>query len=444
MAAAVDRPTVKTFQWAWPIDPRTARDPLRHRRSIPIGQTRTFWSANCFWGNRPLHRSRILRTEFMDPDSKQYFLDALATPSPSGFEEPIQRLNQRYIESHVDQTRIDIHGNFVAVAGPTENAPKLLLAGHCDQIGMLVSHIDDDGFIYAQTIGGWDPQQLIGQAMTIWPRSVRDQLHRQRDSSGSGGPPSEAANASAPIPAVISRKPIHLLSTKERGRVVDLDELWLDIGAADGSDAKRQVSIGDPVTLDLRHRRAGDSRMTGPGMDNKSGMWTVVEALRRATELGALSCQAHAVATVQEEIGLRGAKTAAGSIHPDVAIAVDVTHASDCPTIEKNRQGDIRLGRGPVIFRGPNINAKVADRLIDICTRRSLPYQTAAIARATPNDANALQIHGGGVAVGLVAIPNRYMHSAVEMIDLEDLDAAATLLAHFARELSSQCDFIPS
>ena len=383
----------------------------------------------------------------MDSQSRQYFLDALATPSPSGFEEPIQRLNRRYIQSHVDQTRVDIHGNLVAAAGPTEDAPKLLLAGHCDQIGMLVSHIDDDGFIYAQTIGGWDPQQLIGQAMSIWPRPVRDHLHRDSEAPDHSGLPKDdvpgSMNADGPISAVISRKPIHLLSTKERGRVVDLDELWLDIGAADGVDAKRQVSIGDPVTLDLRHRPVGGSRMTGPGMDNKSGMWTVVEALKRATELGTLSCRAHAVATVQEEIGLRGAKTAAGSIHPDVAIAVDVTHASDCPTIEKNRQGDIRLGRGTVIFRGPNINAKVADRLIEICSQQNLPYQTAAIARATPNDANALQIHGGGVAVGLVAIPNRYMHSAVEMIDLEDIDAAATLLAHFADRLGPRCDFIP-
>ena len=171
-------------------------------------------------------------------------------------------------------------------------------------------------------------------------------------------------------------------------------------------------------------------------MDNKSGMWTVMEALRRAAGGPTpLRCHLHSVATVQEEIGLRGAKTAAGSIDPSVAIAVDVTHASDCPTIDKQKQGEIALGAGPVIFRGPNINPKVAARLIELCETHSIPYQLAAIGRATPNDANVLQIHGGGVATGLVAIPNRYMHSAVEVISLADIDHAATLLSLFAQSL---------
>jgi endoglucanase len=152
----------------------------------------------------------------------------------------------------------------------------------------------------------------------------------------------------------------------------------------------------------------------------------------------------HSVATVQEEIGLRGAKTAAANIDPAVAIAVDVTHASDCPTIDKQKHGEISIAAGPVIFRGPNINAKVASRLIEICESNSLPYQLAAIGRATPNDANALQIHGGGVATGLVAIPNRYMHSAVEVISLSDIDHIARLLTLFALSLDAQDDFTPS
>ena len=156
-----------------------------------------------------------------------------------------------------------------------------------------------------------------------------------------------------------------------------------------------------------------------------------------------LRCHLHSVTTVQEEIGLRGAKTAAGSIDPSVAIAVDVTHASDCPTIDKQKHGNIAVGGGPVIFRGPNINAKVAERLIELCETNSMPYQLAAVGRATPNDANALQIHGGGVATGLVAIPNRYMHSAVEVVSLSDMDHIANLLALFARSLSPDDDFTP-
>jgi endoglucanase len=219
----------------------------------------------------------------------------------------------------------------------------------------------------------------------------------------------------------------------------------LDIGAKDKAEASGLVRIGDPVTLELRYRELLGDLVTGAGMDNKSGMWTVIEALRRAaTHSTPLRCHLHSVATVQEEIGLRGAKTAAGSINPSVAIAVDVTHASDCPKIDKQKQGEIAVGGGPVIFRGPNINPKVASRLVELCESDSVPYQLAAIGRATPNDANTLQIHGSGVATGLLAIPNRYMHSAVEVISLSDIDNVAKLLTSFALSLSDEDDFTPS
>lgn len=352
-------------------------------------------------------------------DSIKFFQTAIETPSPSGFEEPIQDLIRTYITPHADHVRTDIHGNLIASSG-NETGPRLMFAGHADQIGMLVAYIDDQGFIYAQTIGGWDPQQLIGQAMTIW-------------------------TSSGPIPAVISRKAIHLLSTKERGKVVELDELWLDVGAADKAEAQSLVRVGDPITLELKYRPLLGDLVSGPGMDNKSGMWTVMEALRiAASDQTKLRCHLHSVATVQEEIGLRGAKTAAASIEPSIAIAVDVTHATDCPTIDKQRQGDIALGRGPVIFRGPNINAKVAQRLMELCESNSIPYQLAAIGRATPNDANALQVSGSGVATGLVAIPNRYMHSAVEVISVADIRNVAKLLALFAQSISAEDDFTPS
>lgn len=354
----------------------------------------------------------------MEDSALQYFRQAIETPSPSGFEEPIQSLTRNYIGPFSEQLRTDVHGNLIASTGESAG-PRLMFAGHCDQIGMLVSYIDEKGFVYGQTIGGWDPQQLIGQAMTIW-------------------------TANGPLPAVISRKPIHLLTSQERDKVVKFHELWLDVGAADGVEAADLIQIGDPITLDLNYRPLRGQLVSGPGMDNKSGMWTVMEALRRASVSQApLRCHLHSVATVQEEIGLRGAKTAAGSINPDVGIAVDVTHASDCPTIDKQTQGDIAVGGGPVIFRGPNINSRVAERLISLCKEHAIPFQLAAIGRATPNDANALQIHGSGVATGLVAIPNRYMHSAVEVVSLDDLDHAAELLKQFALALSSDDDFTP-
>ena len=385
----------------------------------------------------------LLQTDSSLDPKIRYLFDALRTPRPSGFEEPIQRLNRDYIEPHADEVRIDIHGNLIARLKPTTGesgtgiAPRLMLAGHCDQIGMLVSNIDDNGFIYAQTIGGWDPQQLIGQSMTIW-------TERPGETDTDADPPPADKTRPTGIAAVISRKPIHLLSPTERKRVVELDELWLDIGAASAEQARRLVRVGDPVTLNLQPRTLLDHKIASPGTDNVAGMWTVIEALRRAkSATEPLRCDLYSVATVQEEIGLRGAKTAAGSIQPDLAIAVDVCHASDCPTIDKNKQGDIKVGGGPVIYRGPNINRGVADRLVSLAQSNDIPYQIAAIARATPNDANALQIHGGGVGVGLVAIPNRYMHSAVEFISTQDIDHAAELLAEFALSITPQCDFIP-
>ena len=178
-----------------------------------------------------------------------------------------------------------------------------------------------------------------------------------------------------------------------------------------------------------------------PGMDNKTGLWVVIEALRRSA--GRLSCGLYSVSTVQEEIGLRGARTSAYGIDPKVGIPVDVTHATDCPTIDKRQHGDIKLGGGPVIARGPNMNPVVTDLLIATAEKHEIPYQLKAIGRATPNDANSIQITRGGVATGLVAIPNRYMHSAVETIALSDIDHAATLLAEFAAALTGEEDFTP-
>ncbi|MGV3486942.1 MAG: M42 family metallopeptidase [Planctomycetaceae bacterium] len=358
----------------------------------------------------------------MDPQALDFFRTAIETPSPSGYEQPVQRLVRDYISPHAAAVQTDVHGNVIASAGDS-NGPRLLLAGHCDQIGMLVTNVDEDGYVYAQTIGGWDPQQLIGQAMTIW-------------------------SDSGPVPGVISRKPIHLLNENERKQVVLLEQLWLDIGAKSKAEVQEKIRVGDPVTLDLRYRPLMNDIVSGPGMDNKTGMWTVIDSLRRAVQFAKsshspLRCHLHSVSTVQEEIGLRGAKTAAGSIDPAVAIAVDVTHASDCPTIDKNQQGVIKLGGGPVIYRGPNMNPAVVDRLISLAKQHSIPYQLAATGRATPNDANVLQIHGRGVATGVVAIPNRYMHSAVEAVSLGDIDHVAELLARFAVSLTPECDFIP-
>jgi endoglucanase len=282
---------------------------------------------------------------------------------------------------------------------------------------MLVSHFHDSGFLHAQTIGGWDAQQLIGQRMTIW-------------------------TAKGPLPTVISRKPIHLLTDEERKQVVKLEDLWLDIGAKTKDEAKELVRIGDPVTLKLGFQEMRNGLANSPAMDNKCGLWVVIEALRRAANRD-LAVGVFAVSTVAEEIGLRGAQTSAYGVDPHVGIAVDVTHATDCPTIDKRQQGDVSLGSGPVIVRGPNMNPVVVERLLMLAQKLELPHQLTASGKAQPNDSNAIQINRAGVATGLVAIPNRYMHSAVEMISLDDIDRAADLLAEFVASLKGDEDFTP-
>ena len=352
----------------------------------------------------------------MEASSFEFLKQLLQTPSPSGYERPIQDVVRKYVASFADTVRTDAHGNVIACKNPDAKV-RVMFAGHCDQIGMLVTHFHDSGFIYAQTIGGWDPQQLIGQRMVIW---------------ASGGP----------IPAVISRKPIHLLTDEERKQVVKLDDLWLDIGAKTKQEAQELIRIGDPVTLQLGMVEMRNGLANSPAMDNKTGLWTVIEALRRASQ-HPLNVGVYAVSTVAEEIGLRGAQTSAFGVDPHIGIAVDVTHATDCPTIDKRQQGDIALGNGPVIFRGPNMNPVVVDRLVNTAKDKLIAYQMSASGRAVPNDANALQLNRAGVATGLVSLPNRYMHSAVEMVSFDDLDRAADLLAAFVVGLTGEEDFTP-
>lgn len=352
----------------------------------------------------------------MEAAAKKFFQQILETPSPSGYEQPVQDLVRSYVGEFADEVSTDLHGNVIACCNPGADL-RVMFAGHADQIGLLVTYINDNGFIYTNTIGGWDPQQLIGQRMTIYTES-------------------------GPIPAVIARKAIHLLDQDERKQVVKAKDLWLDIGAKNKEEAAGVVRVGDPVTLELGYQEMRNGLANSPGMDDKTGLWVCVEAMRRAKERG-LNISLYAVATVQEEIGLRGAKTSAFGIDPQVGIAVDVTHATDCPTIDKNQEGDIKLGGGPVVYRGPNMNPVVVEHLRTAADEADIPCQWSAIGRATGTDANAIQLSRAGVAAGLVSVPNRYMHSAVEMISLDDLDMCADLLATFATNLTADADFTP-
>ena len=353
----------------------------------------------------------------MDSQAREFLFRLLETPSPSGYEQPIQNLVRDYLGRCADSVTTDSHGNVIG-AKNTGAATRMMLAGHCDQIGLIVQYMDGDGYISVQPIGGWDPIQLIGARVTIW-------------------------TASGPVPGVMSRKPIHLLTDEERKQVPKMKDLWIDIGATDKADCESVVRVGDCVTVELRAQELRNGRCAAVAMDDKIGLWVVLEAFRRAVAAGPLPCALFVASTVQEEIGLRGAQTSGHAVDPHVAIAVDVTHATDCPTIDKKAEGDIALGRGPVVYRGPNMSPRVVDRLLAAAAKHSIPVQLGASGRAQPNDANPLQTTRSGVATGLVSVANRYMHSAVEVVSLDDADKSADLLAAFVRGLEGAIDWAP-
>src|SRR5438270_7919732 len=258
----------------------------------------------------------------MRDESLAFLRRLLETPSPSGFERPVQEVVRAWARPLADDIRTDRHGNVMAVRNP-QGHPRIMLAGHCDQIALMVQHIDDNGFLYVQPIGGWDMQILLGQKLTVWTQ---------------GGP----------VPAVISRKPPHLLTNEERNKTPQFTDVWVDLGVSDRKEAESLVTPGDPITFELGFRPLRNKLATAPGMDDKVGLWTVMETLRLLHGKkfqAAILC----VSTVQEEIGLRGATTSAYGIHPTVGVAVDVCHATDTPGNDKKQLGDTRLGDGPVL-----------------------------------------------------------------------------------------------
>lgn len=352
----------------------------------------------------------------MHDASFAFLKSLLQTPSPSGFERPIQDVVRAWARQYAAEVTTDRHGNVLAALNP-EGRPRIMLAGHCDQLGLMVQHIDDNGYLYVQPIGGWDMQILLGQNLVVWAKD-------------------------GPIPGVVSRKAPHLLTNEERNKVPQFQDVWVDIGAKDRKEAEALITPGDPITVDLTCRELRNGLFTSPGLDDKVGVWTVMEALRLMHNRP-LQAAVFCVSTVQEEIGLRGATTSAYGIHPTIGVAVDVTHATDTPGNEKKQLGDTKVSAGPVIFRGANINPRVHEHLTATARTHEIPFQPRGVPKATGTDANAIQLARDGVATGLVGIPNRYMHSPVEVVSLEDLDRAARLLAEFCLSVTPDQDWIP-
>lgn len=352
----------------------------------------------------------------MEQDQLEFLRTLIITPSPSGFEEQVQELFLRRVKDCVDASYKDVHGNAFGVIN-SSLTPRVMLAGHCDEIGFMVEYVNEQGYIYFSTVGGVDPHITPGSRVVIH-------------------------TLDGPIAGVIGKKPIHLIEEKERQKVAKIEEQWIDIGATSREKALKKVSVGDPITFDVGFQPLLGNRVAGKGFDDKVGTFVVAEVLRKVNK-EKLRCALYGVSTVQEELGLRGARTSAFGIAPHIGIAIDVTFASDCPDIDKRRVGEVSLGKGPVIARGPNINPKVFKKLVEIAQTHQIPYQIQAESRATGTDANAIQITREGVVTGLLGIPNRYMHTPAEIIDLADLDNTIKLLVLFLESIEGHEEWIP-
>jgi endoglucanase len=335
----------------------------------------------------------------------------LRTGAPSGYEAPVAEI-WRDAASFASLSS-DGLGSSIARIG--EEAPLLAVVGHIDEIGLVVTHIDEKGFLYFNPIGGWDPQILVGQRVEV----------RGRDGL---------------VPGVVGRKPIHLLEPEQRKKVVELKGLHIDIGAADRDDAGGLVRVGDPVVIAAEPVPLAGDRLASRSMDNRLGSYVALEALRRCHERGSLQASFAAVAAVQEEIGLFGARTSAFEVRPDLAIAVDVTHATDAPGVDEKEVGSHPLGSGPVIGRGSTLSPKMFELLVETAEDEGIEYSVGASGRGTSTDADVIQISRSGIPTGLVSIPLRYMHSPVELVDLGDLEATVELVAAFAARVAEGID----
>jgi endoglucanase len=355
----------------------------------------------------------------MEGRSLAFLKSLLDTPGPSGFETAPARVWRAEAQQFADSVAADVGGNSLATIN-LGGAPRLMFAGHIDEIGLMVVHIDEEGYVHFDPIGGWDTQVFVGQRVLLLGRN-------------------------GPVAGVIGKRAIHLMEKDDRDKVSKPEDLWIDIGAANRADAESRLRVGDAGVLAATVQELPNGRVVSRSLDNRIGAFVVLEALRllAGDRPGA---QVTAVATTQEEIAYTtggGARTTAVSLDAQAAIVVDVTHATDYPGIEKKRHGDIRLGGGVVLSRGSAVNGAVFDLLVAAADREKIPFTIQAAPKYTGTDADAIYTAQRGIATGLVSVPNRYMHSPNEMVALDDLDRAARLLAAFARSVSAETDFVP-
>lgn len=354
----------------------------------------------------------------MSPAGRAFLEELLTTPSPTGNERHIQRLIRDRFKGVAHSVDSDLHGNLIL--GVNVDKPRrVMLAGHCDQLGFLVKYISPTGYLTLDSLGGVDHGTLLGEKVTIYGRN-------------------------GPVTGVVGRKPIHFQSMQEQAQVPTPNNIWIDIGGHDADEVGRHVRIGDYATVQLGVTNLLGGRIASPALDNKAGLWVCLEVLRRCAEMKDLNVAVYAVSTVQEEIGARGADTAAYRLKPEIGIAVDTYQATDDPSgTAPQQQSPVQLDGGPAIVTGPNANPLVSLMLYQAADRLGLRHQVVPVARATGDCANAMQIARGAIATASVGIPQRNMHTQAEVCSLDDIENSARLLVEFLRGIGPDDDFRP-
>jgi putative aminopeptidase FrvX len=348
------------------------------------------------------------------PDTLRNLLTA---PGTSGRERTAAAVWQAAAREFTDQVRSDLVGSSTAIVPGTGGGPRLAVVGHIDEIGLMVTHVDDEGFLWFGGVGGWDPVNLVGQRVEIHTRE-------------------------GTVLGVVGKKPIHLLESEEREKAPKLKDLHIDIGAENGEAARKRVRVGDWALVAGEPVELAPGRIASRAMDNRLGCYVALEAARLVAEAGGAPGDVVACAVAQEETTFGGATTTAFGLEPDVAIVVDVTHATDAPNIDKRQEGDHGLGSGAVINAGSIVHPLVLDLLRDTAEADGITASAEAAPRASHTDADAFHLSRRGVPTGIVSIPLRYMHSPVELMQLSDVEACAKLIAAFAQKLSAETSFV--
>lgn len=353
----------------------------------------------------------------MEKNTQDFLQHILETPSPTGSEIPVAALIRERLSELADEIETDVMGSVHACLKGKGTGPTVMFSAHMDEIGLMVTYISDEGFLSIAAIGGVDAAVLPG---------MRVDVHTSTET----------------LRGVVGRKPIHLIEPDERKSVTPIDKLVIDLGLP-GDEVKGKVRIGDSITFGVGFETFGKGMAVSRSFDDKAGVYVGVRVIEELAKAGRAEGDFIFAATVQEEIGVRGAQTSAYAIKPDVGLAFDVTHATDYPGIDKSKYGDAKCGSGPVIARGPNINPAVFDRLVAAADEEGIAYQLEAEPGVTGTDARAIQVSRGGNACGLISVPVRYMHTPTEVIQLEDLEKTVKLVVRFVLDLDEHSTFIP-